>query len=540
MKPRPGITVAAVICSLAFTIPILVSLEFARRQGLADEKAQGVRYAERVVRRGEETASQFGNAIQLLNHDHLARCSPQEIELMRQIAVESSYLQMIGRISGNTLQCTSLGTAVPREVGQPTLTTDHGVREWTNFRFNPDPNSHLDLLDRNGVAVLINSSLVVDVDTEDSGVGLAMIVPSDANHAKLAESNAQFRPAWLNPVGRGQSASFVDGDYLVSQVRSPTLDIAGISTVPHHFVYGHFKRFAATFVPIGCLCGFALACAVIYISRYRSSLLGLVRSAVRRGEFYVEYQPVVEVATRRVVGAEALVRLRRGNTVISPSNFIGLAEETGAARLITENVLRLVAKDLPRLLQMRPDFHVAINLTASDLRWRGTLERLEQLLQRSGALPRNVVIEATEHGLVSGPECGQLISSMRERGFRVAIDDFGTGYSCLSRLQDLDLDILKIDRSFVETIGTNRPTREVVLHIIEIAHSSRLHIVAEGVETEAQSRFLQDRGVEFAQGWLFGKSMPIDALCNLMTENDVSVVPEAVFAGDICLESNLA
>jgi sensor c-di-GMP phosphodiesterase-like protein len=537
MKPRPGITVAAVICTLAFITPILVSLGLAWRQSIADEKAQGVRYAAEVVRRGEETGGQFARAIQLLKHDHFAPCSSQEIELMRQIDVGSSYLQMVGRVSGNTLECTSLGTTQPMTLGRPTLTTEHGVNERLDVHFGPGRWDHLDLLDRDGVAVLIDSSLEIDQNTEENGVGLAMIVPSNAEHARLAESTQQFRSNWLNPVGRGQSQSFTDGGYFVSQVRSSKVDIAGISIVPSRYAYAHIKKFTATFVPIGCLCGIGLAWAVLYISRYRSSLTGLVRAASKRGEFFVEYQPVVEIATRRVVGAEALVRLRRGNTIISPSNFIGLAEESGAARIITENVLRLVSGTLPKLLDLRPDFHIAINLTATDLKWRGTVERLEDLLRQSGASPRNVIIEATEHGMVSGPECSEMISSLRRRGFRVAIDDFGTGYSCLSRLQEIDLDLLKIDRSFVDTIGTHRPTREVVLHIIEIARAMQLHIVAEGVETEAQSRFLLEHGVEYAQGWLFGRPMSASALCELLAESAKSASNlQPAYADDIRME----
>ena len=536
MKPRPGITIAIVVGTLAFLAPILASLLLAWRQGINDEKAQGVRYAAEVVRRGEETAHQFGRAIQLLNTDHLAPCSPQEIQLMRQIDVGSSYLQMVGRISGDTLECTSLGTTQPMHLGHATLTTDHGVHERMDVHLGSGRWDHLDLVDRDGVAVLVDSTLLIDLQTEGDGVGLAMIVPSNPDHAKLAETTERFRANWLNPLGRGNSASYIDGDYVVSQVRSRTVDISGISAVPTRYAYHHVKQFAAIFVPIGALCGIGFAWAVLYISRARSSLPGLVRAAARRGDFFVEYQPVVEIATRRVIGAEALVRMRRGNTVISPSNFIGLAEESGAGRLITQNVIRLVSRDLPRLLTLCPDFHVAINLTATDLKNADTAERLEELLHSTGASPRNVVLEATEHGFVNRAECRQIISALRQRGFRVAIDDFGTGYSSLSCLQQLDLDLLKVDKAFVETIGTDGATSEVVLHIIEIARSLQLQLIAEGVETEAQARFLLDRGVEYGQGWLFGRPMAMEKLCELLTEDDLLVqlenaYPDNVYAG---------
>jgi sensor c-di-GMP phosphodiesterase-like protein len=160
-------------------------------------------------------------------------------------------------------------------------------------------------------------------------------------------------------------------------------------------------------------------------------------------------------------------------------------------------------------------------------------------VRRSGALPHNVVLEATEHGFVSGPECRQLISTLRKRGFRIAIDDFGTGYSSLSCLQQLDLDLLKVDKAFVETIGTDGATSEVVLHIIEIARSLQLQLVAEGVDTEAQARFLLDRGVQYGPGWLFGRPMSAEALCELLAEQSSLMQLEPLCTPEAYLESHL-
>jgi sensor c-di-GMP phosphodiesterase-like protein len=232
------------------------------------------------------------------------------------------------------------------------------------------------------------------------------------------------------------------------------------------------------------------------------------------------------------VGAEALVRWKRGNTVISPASFIPLAEESGVISLITENVMDIVSRDLPRLVELDPKFRVAINFSATDLKSDLTIDKLMGLLRKSGASSQNLIVEATEHGLISGPETCKVVATIREAGFRVAIDDFGTGYSSLSCLQSLGLDFLKIDKSFVDNIGTDGVTSEVVLHIIEIARSLRLRIVAEGVETEAQAAFLKKRNVEFAQGWLFGRPMTIDSICSRIGQNS-SMIEESPAASSI-------
>ncbi len=497
---------------MGFLTPIVISLQLAWNQSVADAKSVGIRYAGEVVRRGEEAGKQANRAAKLLNGDQVPRCSPREMELMRALDVGSSYIQMVGRISGNTLECTSLGDKTPLKLGEPDIVSPRGTQHRLNFQLGPDAFDKLDLLSGRGVAILVDLNLLIDFDVKGDGAQLALMVPSSHDHVRMVQSPGNFDARWFDPVNPGETKSYLDGPWIVSHVRSAHFDIEGVSAIPSRLAYARVREFAAIFVPIGCLCGAGLAWAVVYISRSRNSLVGLLRSAARHKAFFVEYQPVVEIATQRVVGAEALVRWRRGNTVISPASFIGLAEESGVITEITRNVLEHVERDLPGLLQISPDFHVAINFTATDLKNEKTASRLQNLIRSCNASAGNIVVEATEHGLISGTECSRMVSALRLEGFQVAIDDFGTGYSSLSCLQRLDLDFLKIDKAFVDTIGTDGATRGVVLHIIEIAHSLRLKMVAEGIETAEQAKFLQDRGVTYGQGWLFGRPMSIEAL----------------------------
>jgi len=513
-----GESAAMAVAVAGFVAPILLSLQLAWNQSIATEKAKGLRYAAEVVRRSEETGAQFYRAAQLLNHDHFAPCSPPEIDLMREIDIGSSYIQMVGRISGQSLVCTSLGTPTPIALGEPNLVTENGVSEWMDFKLGDVRLDRLDLLEYQGVAILVDTHLLVDQETE-SDVRLALIVPSTASRQQIVGPKVGLYPNWLNPIDRGKSISFLDNGFVVSKVRSKNLDIQAISAMPLSYAYIRLRRFAFVFVPIGLLCGAALAWAAMRISLNRSSPRGLIREAARNRDFFVEYQPVVELATRRIVGAEALVRWQRGNTVFGPASFIKLAEDTGVISLITANVMEIVARDLPKLLKLDREFHVAVNLSASDLNDITTREHIAELMSKSGASPRNLVIEATEHGLVGGSIATKMIKELRDAGICVAIDDFGTGYSSLSCLQNLGLDALKIDKSFVDTIGTGGPTSDVVLHIIEMARSLRLSTVAEGVETEAQAEFLLQRKVDLAQGWLFSKAMSIDALCNQLRQS---------------------
>ena len=180
-----------------------------------------------------------------------------------------------------------------------------------------------------------------------------------------------------------------------------------------------------------------------------------------------------------------------------------------------------LARDAGTFLNRHPDFHITINLSAADMHSPELSGQLDRLLKKTGATPHNIIVEITERSLVDANLARSVTQDIRALGYDIAICDFGTGFSSLSYLQTLEANYLKVDKSFVDEIATDAPTSHVVLHIIEMAKSLKLCMVAEGVETEAQAQYLRQRGVEVAQGWLFGKPMPFAELGQRMMESAV-------------------
>ena len=190
---------------------------------------------------------------------------------------------------------------------------------------------------------------------------------------------------------------------------------------------------------------------------------------------------------------------------------------SGLIQRFTEYVIAQVAIDGPRFFTRYPGAYISINLSTPDLRSNDVVEWLRRLVTTPGITARNIIVELTERSFLDPTSASDVIGKVQAMGIRVAIDDFGTGFSSLSHLTNLSADYLKIDKVFVDAIGTGSVTSEVVLHIIEMAKSLNLTVISEGVETQGQADLLREQGVTFAQGWLFSKAQP---LANLLNQHD--------------------
>ncbi|HEU0219472.1 MAG TPA: EAL domain-containing protein [Gallionella sp.] len=246
----------------------------------------------------------------------------------------------------------------------------------------------------------------------------------------------------------------------------------------------------------------------------RLSLLNDMRSALAGNLFRVHYQPIVELATGRIHKAEALIRWQHPQRgMVSPAQFIPLAEETGLIVEIGDWVFRETARQVKRWrAQYHPAFQISVNKSPMQFRQSGTThEAWLDYLQELDLPGQSISIEITE-GLLLDAETGvtDKLLEFRDAGMQVSIDDFGTGYSSLSYLKKFDIDYLKIDQSFVRDLVTNPNDMALSEAIIVMAHKLGLKVIAEGVETEAQRGLLSAAGCDYAQGYLFSKPVPAE------------------------------
>ena len=247
------------------------------------------------------------------------------------------------------------------------------------------------------------------------------------------------------------------------------------------------------------------------------SLTTRLRRAVEDRNWELHYQPLVDLADGRMVGVEALLRWPDPNGgLVPPGDFIPLAEEMGLIEAIGDWVVEELCRQDRRWREEGLDLEISFNLSTREL-WRPELaDRIAARLAASGTPPEKVVVEVTESAAMVDPDrTRQILLGLRERGLRIALDDFGSGYSSLSRLRDLPVQVLKIDRSFVRDCHADLTKASMVRAIVALAEGLGMVPLAEGIETEEEWRFLVAHGCTFGQGYLFSRPAPAAELSAL-------------------------
>lgn len=258
---------------------------------------------------------------------------------------------------------------------------------------------------------------------------------------------------------------------------------------------------------------------VSVLSPEKLALEALLRRALAQGEFQVYYQPQVNIATGQVIGAEALVRWQNPDRgIISPAEFIPLAEETGLIIQIGEWVLlSACAQAASWLAAGFSPFTISVNLSARQLSDPELKARIVQILETTGLEPANLELEMTESALVENATvAGATLNELKALGIRIAIDDFGTGYATLGYLKQFAFDSLKIDRIFVRNANEDAQNAAITTAVILLGHSLKMTVIAEGVETEAELAFLKQHQCDIMQGYLFSRPEPAPVIESML------------------------
>jgi EAL domain-containing protein (putative c-di-GMP-specific phosphodiesterase class I) len=242
------------------------------------------------------------------------------------------------------------------------------------------------------------------------------------------------------------------------------------------------------------------------------ALANSLHRAIDRQEIRVFYQPLVDLQSGKIIGAEALARWQHPDLgLIMPSKFIPVAEQTGLILRLTELILEAVCRQMRSWKDLNINYgFIAVNLSTQHFRPDSNLiEMLTKVLQESRLEPEDLELELTESIIMQNAEFTiNVLSKLQTMGVKVAIDDFGTGYSSLSYLKHFPVNTLKIDRCFIQDVTSDRHDATISLAIIDLAHSLSLQVIAEGVETMEQVQFLKEHSCDQIQGYFFSPPLP--------------------------------
>jgi diguanylate cyclase (GGDEF)-like protein len=244
------------------------------------------------------------------------------------------------------------------------------------------------------------------------------------------------------------------------------------------------------------------------------SLSTRIRRALVNGEFLLHYQPIFDLPAGNLIGVEALLRWHdpeRG--MVPPGDFVPLAEETGIIEELGDWVVGAVCEQQVKWARRGFAPNISFNVSPRQLRRLDFAERVAFHLAGTGADPARMIVELTESSTMEDPATAEpILRELHRLGFKLALDDFGSGYSSLSRLRELPVETLKIDRAFLTEVPENREASAIVVAIIELSRALGRTAVAEGVETEEQRLFLVQQGCLMAQGFLLGRPLPPDGV----------------------------
>lgn len=474
--------------------------------------------ATQAAAQGDAFSDESRALLAKLNASPYAFCSDEEITYFRKLVFGAKYLRDAGHMRGGTIACSATISRadLPLEQFKPDLSQPDGTLLYGNL-----PPFRVGNL--RGMLLQLGSSYVVYAPylLENQGATSSQIIYSTTGSfsrqfglAKSGLSAADLKKLTTNGqthLGDSLYSTRCSAHYF--RCASATISVA--DALKNDRV--HPRLGAALGGLIGALSG--LFFSLLY--RRNRSIDHQLRRAISRDKVRLVYQPIVDLASQRIIGAEALARWTdEEGFAVSPDVFVRVAEEHGFVGALTRLVVRHAMRDLAEILRDRSDFRLSINVAPADLSDPAFLPMLEQALREAGVSAKSLAIEITESSTARHQAAKDAILRLRQRGHSVQVDDFGTGYSSLSYLHNLSIDTIKIDRSFTQAIGTEAVTVGILPQILAMAAVLNLDVIVEGVETSQQASYFADVDNSIlAQGWLFGRPVPASEFRNLLTED---------------------
>jgi sensor c-di-GMP phosphodiesterase-like protein len=532
MRNQTAIRLLYVLAVLAGVLPPILFLGYAFRQSVSKVERELDFVGTGTLVRTESVLDTVGGTLRKVASITQGQIQPETLSTLRQAVFLDRYIQGIGIRHGNSLLCTSeqlFEKPEPIPGAIPLPRPGHIELQPPTDRGFQSPSLALVYAFGNDLAVegLINPDLFsefFDYYARESDCRVFVFFEGNKPLTTFGEADMEL-PANVNLNLTNQLQW--RGTHLVRVAHTQRYPIYTVAVASTAAVTTEWARSAAVFAVAGIVVSALLSWLVIRVAQRTQSLESDLREAVRYKEIDVHYQPMIDLATGRCVGAEALMRWehpRRG--MIPAGEFISVAEKTDLILPMTVIVLRKIVDSVGPLLRANPELQLGINLAPQHFATTQIIDMVSEATQH-GLPASQLIFEITERGLVADENsvARTVMSGLAGMGARLAVDDFGTGYSSLSYLQRFPLDYLKVDKAFVDGIESESSSSGLVDQIIRIGKSLGMQIIAEGVEQPYQAAYLRAQGVDLAQGWYFARPMPARKFEEFVRQRNAQLQP---------------
>ncbi|WP_028695796.1 EAL domain-containing protein [Pseudomonas cremoricolorata] len=509
-----AVLAAVVSAGLLLAASVGLAVQQMNREESAQMNAQGERFRERL----EQVFGELRQGVDTLQAQPLRGCDAAMKTALQEVGLRSRFIYEAAYVD-TSQACSNRGGERVIEPQRAADIQGPTYRYWLNTSTEPNDNLAALMLGRGRFLVSTSRGHLTDVVDLPPGGSLLVLLDHGSRAIPVLGPAQQWPPSADWPP-RSHSPLLEMSDKLVYRMPTRSPDYQLVLIAPRANQPVRLDGPLWLLFPVSLLLAACIGWLTLQWIERRRSMSSALQQALRRGELQVLYQPIFELASRRCVGAEALVRWhRQDGSLTSPDLFIPMAENTGQIRQITDFVLQRVLEQLGHVLRANRQLYVSVNLAACDVMAPRIGLVAARLLARHRVSATQIAFEVTERGLIDVVVARDNLQALRASGHQVLIDDFGTGYCSLSYLQTLPVDCLKIDKAFIDALGHDAASSGVAPHIIRMAHSLHLRVIAEGIECEAQALLLSSEGVNYGQGWLFAQPLSAQQFIALLARS---------------------
>jgi sensor c-di-GMP phosphodiesterase-like protein len=456
------------------------------------------------------------NAVEELARRNVTTCSPEHIDVLRRANLDTSGVAEFSIVesSGRTL-CSDLGVALRHRMVLSTETVADSTALLDVMVVDDKPQRMLRVrrpTATNSVAALVPGDMLITKISTQGGLLLNA-------HGRVATTDGTVL-ATVGPV-----TEFGDPfeSMIVSELASKRFGINVTMTRPKSMLSRGQEeiRFLGSVVN-GVIAVALLAIGILVPWRQRNNPVAELERALKAGEFIPYYQPVVDITTGKLRGCEVLMRWRKSDgTIIPPASFIPLAESSGLIMEMTRSLMRKVTQELGPVSEARPSLRIGFNLAAQHFSNDSIVEDVRLIFENSPIKLTQVVLEVTERQQLDDlNHARRVIAALQDLGVKIAIDDIGAGHSGLSYILKLGVDVIKIDKMFVDALGSESSSTAIIETLVDLARNMDIEIIAEGVETFEQVIALRERGIQAVQGYVFAPPLPSTSFLRLLEATD--------------------